>query len=108
MLMASPSFCSPFLLLCSDGRRAHVRRRARGGRGCAAVSADHRQLITVQPAQALALREPLHGPHQRGIGPGTCPRPTLILPLSLTHSKSRRRRNMNKALAEERKVRAYE
>lgn len=50
----------------ADGRCAHVRCRARGGRGCAAVSADHCQLITVQPTQALALWEPLHGPHQRG------------------------------------------
>lgn len=56
-------FLSP---VCTDGRCADVRCCTCGGRGCAAVSADHCQLITVQPTQAVALREPLHGPHQRG------------------------------------------
>lgn len=56
-------FLSP---MCTDGRCADVRCCACGGRGCAAVSADHCQLITVQPTQAVALWEPLHGPHQRG------------------------------------------
>ena len=59
-------FLPPLCRLPADGRRADVRCCTRGGRGCAAVSADHCQLITVQPTQALALREPLHGPHQRG------------------------------------------
>lgn len=63
---------SPLSVPLADGRCADVRCCARGGRGCAAVSADHCQLITVQPTQALALREPLHGPHQRGRCFSTC------------------------------------
>lgn len=56
-------------LLFADGRGADVRRRARGGRGSAAVAADHRQLSAVQPPQAVALRGPFHQPHQRGTRP---------------------------------------
>lgn len=92
------------LCLCADGRCADVRCRARGGRGCAAVSADHCQLITVQPTQALALREPLHGPHQRGRCFSTCS-PFCLPPQHTQHlhtentcsQESRWGRNVNKA-----------
>lgn len=53
-------------LLPADRCSADVRCRARGGGGSAAVAADHRQLPAVQPAQAVALRRPIHQPHQRG------------------------------------------
>lgn len=94
----------PPLSRLADGRRADVRCRARGGRGCAAVSADHCQLITVQPTQALALREPLHGPHQRGRCSSTCS-PFCLPPQHTQHlhtehissQDGRRRQNVNKA-----------
>lgn len=83
-----------FLLLLSrlaDGRRADVRCCARGGRGCAAVSADHCQLITVQPTQALALWEPLHGPHQRGRCFSTC----YLLCLLSQHTEHRHTKHIS-------------
>lgn len=60
-----------------DGCGSDVRRRARGGGGGAAVSADHRQLSAVQPSQTMALRRPLHQPHQRGAQPS--PQSYLLL-----------------------------
>ncbi len=49
--------------LFADGRGTDVRRRARGGRGGAAIAADHRQLSAVQSSQAVALRGAFHRPH---------------------------------------------
>ena len=94
----------PLLSRLADGRRADVWCCARGGRGCAAVSADHCQLITVQPTQALALWEPLHGPHQRG----RCASTRYLLCLLSQHTEhrhtehicsqgSRRRQSVNKS-----------
>lgn len=100
----------PPLSRLADGCRADVRCRARGGRGCAAVSADHCQLITVQPTQALALREPLHGPHQRGrcfstFSPSCLPlQHTQHLHTENTCSQaSRGKQNVNKAEAVKKK-----
>lgn len=43
-----------------------VWRGACGGCCSPAVSSNHRQFTPVQPAQALAIRQPLYGAHQRG------------------------------------------
>lgn len=97
------SFLPPLSWL-ADGRCTNVRCCARGGRGCAAVSADHCQLITVQPTQTLALWEPLHGPHQRGRWFSTCS--PFCLPTQNTQhlhtedicsQEARLRLNVNKA-----------
>lgn len=100
----------PSLSRLADGCRTDVRCCARGGRGCAAVSADHCQLITVQPTQALALREPLHGPHQRGrcfstFSPSFLPsQHTQHLHTENTCSQaSRGKQNVNKAEAVKKK-----
>lgn len=52
----------------TDGGSPDVRCRVHGGGGIPASLSDHRQLPTVSPAQALALRITIHQHVQRGKG----------------------------------------